>query len=83
MGARIQERPDGLIIEGTGKLKSASVKSHGDHRIAMALVVAGLRTPAGLVIEDTDCIATSFPEFPQLLKKVVGRPKFFKRKETR
>ena len=37
--------------------------SHGDHRIAMTMLVAGLRSPKGLVVNNTDCINTSFPEF--------------------
>ena len=37
--------------------------SHGDHRIAMTMLVAGLRSPNGLVVNNTDCINTSFPEF--------------------
>jgi len=42
MGASVSERPDGLVIEGPTRLRGARVRSGGDHRIAMALAVAGL-----------------------------------------
>ena len=37
--------------------------SHGDHRIAMTMLVAGLRSPKGVIVNNIDCINTSFPEF--------------------
>ncbi|MFL2752652.1 MAG: 3-phosphoshikimate 1-carboxyvinyltransferase [Gammaproteobacteria bacterium] len=37
--------------------------SHGDHRIAMTMLVAGLRSPKGVIVKNIDCINTSFPEF--------------------
>ena len=37
--------------------------SHGDHRIAMTMLVAGLRSSEGLIVKNVDCINTSFPEF--------------------
>jgi 3-phosphoshikimate 1-carboxyvinyltransferase len=76
LGVRIEERPDGLIIRGGRPLRGATVKSHGDHRIAMALAVAGLAATGETVITDTACIGTSFPGFEMKLKKVMvqGRP---------
>jgi len=71
MGASIEERKDGMEIFGMGKLKGASVKSFGDHRIAMALVIAGLAASGKTKVNNTDCINTSFPEFKNLLKGVV------------
>ena len=49
LGARIEERPDGFRVEGTGgrPLRGARVSSWGDHRLAMALVVAGIRMSRG------------------------------------
>ena len=72
MGARIRETPDGLEIQGGGKLTGARVRSGGDHRIAMALAVAGLVADGPTLIEDTDCIATSFPGFADLLNRLAG-----------
>jgi 3-phosphoshikimate 1-carboxyvinyltransferase len=45
------------------------VRSHGDHRIAMALAVAGLVADGETEIEDSGCIAVSFPEFPSLVER--------------
>ena len=64
-GVSCQERPDGLLIEGKpdGALKAARVTSHGDHRIAMTAAVLALVADGPTTIDDTDCIATSFPSF--------------------
>ncbi len=74
MGADIVELPDGLEIRGGKRLRGATVQSAGDHRVAMALIVAGLVADAPTVVEDTGCIATSFPGFVQALNGLAGRP---------
>ncbi len=59
-----------LTIEGKGSdylIDSGTVDSFEDHRIAMAFVIAGLRSKKNLVVKNTDCIKTSFPEFSYLL----------------
>ncbi|SFP49137.1 3-phosphoshikimate 1-carboxyvinyltransferase [Hydrogenimonas thermophila] len=61
------EMEDGYTIEG-GNLHSATINSYGDHRIAMSFAIGGLL--ADMVIEDIDCIATSFPNFIELLKEL-------------
>jgi 3-phosphoshikimate 1-carboxyvinyltransferase len=65
MGAGITERPDGLIIQGgrSRRLRGASCSSHGDHRVAMSLAIAGLTADGITQIEDIACIETSFPGF--------------------
>ncbi len=65
MGARIEEKEDGLLIEGAKKkdLKAAKVYSHGDHRLAMALCVAALSATGETVIEDAECAKVSYPSF--------------------
>jgi 3-phosphoshikimate 1-carboxyvinyltransferase len=63
MGAKIEERPDGLIVRGPVKLKGAVVNSHGDHRLAMSLAVAALVAEGPTTIEDVACVNTSFPSF--------------------
>ncbi|MEO1968156.1 MAG: 3-phosphoshikimate 1-carboxyvinyltransferase [Sphingomonadaceae bacterium] len=71
-GARIEERADGLVIEGTdgeplaGNGNSPAL-THLDHRIAMAMAVAGLASRNGVTIDDTAPIATSFPNFMTLI----------------
>ena len=70
MGADIEERKDGMLIKGGNKLRGALVNSWGDHRIAMALAIAGLRCEGETTIADTQCIDTSFPEFQKTLKEL-------------
>jgi 3-phosphoshikimate 1-carboxyvinyltransferase len=74
MGARITERPDGLRIEGGARLRGTVVGSGGDHRMAMALVIAGLLADGETVVEDTECIATSFPGFLTAVNDLAGSP---------
>lgn len=62
MGAIIEERPDGLVIENA-RLHAATVDSHYDHRIAMSLAVAALAAEGKTVIRDIDCVQKSFPNF--------------------
>jgi 3-phosphoshikimate 1-carboxyvinyltransferase len=73
LGARVRERPDGLVVEGGAGLRGARVRSHGDHRIAMALAVASLGAEGASEIENADCVAVSFPEFFAVLATGTGR----------
>ena len=72
-GAQIEEREDGLVISGTGgtplpgTASDAQVTTHLDHRIAMSMAVAGLVSSGGVEVDDTRPIATSFPNFEDLL----------------
>ena len=52
MGAKVEEKPDGLEIPGQQKLHGATIDSLGDHRIAMAFAVAVSRAPT--VSDDAD-----------------------------
>ena len=63
MGARIEALEDGFEIEGPTPLHGASVSSFGDHRIAMAMAVAGLVAEGPTDIEDHAVIAISYPHF--------------------
>jgi len=63
LGGRVEELPDGLVIEGGAPLRGARVRSFGDHRIAMAMAVAGLAAEGETEIEDAECASVSFPEF--------------------
>lgn len=73
LGARIAERPDGLVIEGGAPLRGTTVRSHDDHRIAMALSVAALAASGASEIEGAECVAVSFPEFFDILARGAGR----------
>ena len=68
MGARIKEHPDGFAIEGPTPLRGALVHSHGDHRLAMALAVAGLIAQGETIVEDAECIGDSFPGFVERMQ---------------
>ncbi len=69
MGAAVAEQPDGLAIDGGRPLRGAAVRSHGDHRIAMALAVAALAAEGDTRLEEAECAAVSFPEFYDLLRR--------------
>jgi 3-phosphoshikimate 1-carboxyvinyltransferase len=75
MGASVQERPDGLKVDGrrAGKLRGAEIEPHADHRIAMAFAVAGLAAEGNTVIRDADCAGVSFPTFFQELNRLAER----------
>ena len=75
MGARVEEFPDGLRVEGrsAGKLRGAKVEPAGDHRIAMALAIAALGAQGDTVIRHADCVAVSFPEFFVTLERLRGK----------
>lgn len=70
LGAAIEERPDGFVVEGPTRLQGAQVDSHGDHRLAMALTIAGLMAEGATAITDAACIADSFPGFERTLAKL-------------
>jgi 3-phosphoshikimate 1-carboxyvinyltransferase len=63
MGARIEELPDGMVVHGPVRLRGASCRSYRDHRVAMALAVAGLLAEGETVIQGAECAAVSYPGF--------------------
>jgi len=73
MGSAVTETQDGLVIEGAGgkPFRGAMCQSYGDHRVAMSIAVAGLQADAPTKIDDTECIATSFPEFERTLSELL------------
>ncbi|MBI3455117.1 MAG: 3-phosphoshikimate 1-carboxyvinyltransferase [Candidatus Rokubacteria bacterium] len=74
MGVGIEERPDGFRIMGRAgrPIRGARVSSGGDHRLAMALIVAGLSADGPTVVEGIDCIATSYPDFVPTCRRLAG-----------
>ncbi len=65
LGASVEEMPDGLAIHGGGKLRGARCSSHGDHRLAMALGIAGLTAEGKTIIEQAEVAGVSYPSFWQ------------------
>ena len=74
MGAKVEERPDGLRVEGrgAGALHGAEIDPRGDHRIAMAFAVAGLAASGETLILDADCAGVSYPGFFAELRRLAG-----------
>ncbi|MEN4016878.1 MAG: 3-phosphoshikimate 1-carboxyvinyltransferase [Methanobacterium sp.] len=67
LGVSLKEEHDGLIIKGGAK--GGIVKSHGDHRLVMALSLVGLKV-GGVRIENASVYNVSFPNFPEAMKKL-------------
>jgi 3-phosphoshikimate 1-carboxyvinyltransferase len=63
LGAVVEARPDGLVVAGGARLGGGTVRAHGDHRIAMAMAVAGLAGTGTVRVEGWGAVATSYPGF--------------------
>lgn len=72
LGADIEELADGMRIRGLRRLRGASVSSHGDHRLAMLLAVAGLVAQGETVIGNPQAVAISYPWFWGDLERLAG-----------
>ncbi len=72
LGARVEPMADGLVVQGPAPLHGAAVDSFGDHRIAMALAVAGLAAEGTTTIDGWDAVATSYPGFETDLEQLCG-----------
>src|SRR3989338_4566574 len=70
MGAKIQVKGHTLFIEGPTPLHGAGLDSFKDHRTAMSLIVAGMIAEGETVVQDADCVDTSFPGFLEYLTKI-------------
>jgi len=72
VGVVCKEKEDGIIIDGSGgkNIKGGTIDSHGDHRIAMAFAIAGLRATNGITIKNPDCATVSFPGFYDLFADI-------------
>jgi len=70
MGARIEEHAGGVTIEGPTPLTGAHISSRGDHRVAMALAVAGAMASGETILSGAEVIQESFPGFATMLRAV-------------
>lgn len=70
LGANIEERPDGMVIHGPTPLIGGTCDSHGDHRLAMMLGIAGLISKEGVSIENAAAVNISYPSFWEELDKL-------------
>jgi 3-phosphoshikimate 1-carboxyvinyltransferase len=76
MGVEVKELPDGMEVYGRDVLDGAECESHGDHRIAMSLAVAGLAGRGETIVRDTGWIDTSFPGFEETFRKAAYAGEF-------
>jgi 3-phosphoshikimate 1-carboxyvinyltransferase len=70
MGAEVEEFEDGMEITGGKPLHAAMIDSGGDHRIAMAFAIAGLFAEGETIINNTECVNTSYPGFSHHLDAI-------------
>jgi 3-phosphoshikimate 1-carboxyvinyltransferase len=73
MGADVRELPDGWEIHGPRHLEGARVQSFGDHRVAMALAIAGLLADGETEVEGAECVEISYPGFWDQLEALCSR----------
>jgi 3-phosphoshikimate 1-carboxyvinyltransferase len=72
-GVDAEELPDGLVVRGNGPKSvrgGASIRSLGDHRVAMSFLVLGLGSKEPVIVDDADMIATSFPGFADYMQSL-------------
>ncbi len=67
IGVTAEVQGDDLVVEGTDALLQGRVRTAGDHRMAMAFMVLGHRSPGRIVVDDPGCAAVSYPGFPAAL----------------
>lgn len=70
IGVEVEEKPDGMIIQGCESWNGAEIESHGDHRIAMSFAIAALRAKGPMLIRDCANVDTSFPGFANLISEL-------------
>ncbi|HET6454457.1 MAG TPA: 3-phosphoshikimate 1-carboxyvinyltransferase [Armatimonadota bacterium] len=68
MGGKVEELPDGLVITGS-PLRGAKVNGHKDHRVVMALAVAGLAADGVTEIDTAEAVSITFPNFTELMQE--------------
>ncbi|HEX2064708.1 MAG TPA: 3-phosphoshikimate 1-carboxyvinyltransferase [Acidimicrobiales bacterium] len=71
LGAGVEAFPDGLAVTGGAGLRGGAVSAHGDHRMAMALAVAGLAAQGTTTVEGWEAVATSYPGFEADLRSLL------------
>lgn len=75
LGAQIEETEDGMRIKGPTRLSGGICNSHGDHRVGMAMAIAGLAAKDPVTIQGTEAIQVSFPGFASFLEEIYSSSK--------
>ncbi|MBC7319577.1 3-phosphoshikimate 1-carboxyvinyltransferase [bacterium] len=70
LGVNIEEFPDGFIVSGPSIPNGGIVESYNDHRIAMALAIAGLSARGSIYINNEECVSISFPDFWDIMSRL-------------
>jgi len=75
LGVACEELPDGLVVRGRGAggVAGGRVAGHGDHRVVMALAVAGLAAREAVSVEDAEAMAVTFPDFVERMAALGAR----------
>lgn len=75
LGAKIETKPDELVIEGVGTLRGGECDSHADHRIPMALAIAAASQycAGSVILHDAECVSKSYPNFFVDLRELGGK----------
>jgi 3-phosphoshikimate 1-carboxyvinyltransferase len=76
MGGQIVEYEDGFDVSGPVAIQSFDIDSHGDHRIAMSAIIGAVASGVSATIRNCECIRTSFPNFFDILNRIVDPPVF-------
>jgi 3-phosphoshikimate 1-carboxyvinyltransferase len=72
IGVDAYELPDGLVVHGTDAPLAGHVRTHGDHRIAMAFGILGASRDCDITVDDPACVAVSYPRFWEDLDHVAS-----------
>lgn len=70
LGVEVEELEDGLKVYGANELEGGKLNSHGDHRILMALAIAGLISEGGVIIKGSQCMRVSYPKFAKDMEEL-------------
>lgn len=76
LGAKIEEKPDGMIINGVDSLTGGVVDSHNDHRVAMSLAMASLKAKGEIKIINAECVSKSYPNFWEIFESIGGKIRY-------
>jgi 3-phosphoshikimate 1-carboxyvinyltransferase len=72
LGGDAEELPDGLVVRGGG-LRGGSARGHGDHRVVMALAIAGLASEEPVTVDTAESVGITFPTFVDLMRQAGAR----------
>jgi 3-phosphoshikimate 1-carboxyvinyltransferase len=70
VGGEIEPTEDGFVVCGTGGLRGGTIRSEGDHRLAMLGAIAGLASDEGVEVVGMDAAAVSYPRFVEDLARM-------------